>query len=150
MSKLLWVYSHLKSDFFPGIFFLNRSSARGDHQKSLKSCLRTLSNVLHDMTEVFFCCQKSYGNTTRFKFFYTFFFSYRSGHIWPFRSKNFSVRSKTLQYNSIWLKKNNFCQKSYGKKTQLNFCYTQNLSKSCFILASICYYASLLHKVLMY
>ena len=30
-----------------------------------------------------------------------FFFSYRSGHIWPYRSKKNSVRSKTFLYDSL-------------------------------------------------
>ena len=59
-------------------------------------------DVFNDMTEEFFFGQKSYGNTTRFNFFYTrFFFSYRSGHIWQYRSKTFSVRSKIFQYDSL-------------------------------------------------
>ena len=54
------------------------------------------------MTEDFFLYQKSYGNTNRFKFFNThFFFSYRSGHFWPYRSKKKSVRSKTFLYDSL-------------------------------------------------
>ena len=127
--------------FFRRFFFLNRSSARGDHQKSLKSCLRTLCNVSNDMTEEVFLCQKSYGNTPRFNFFYTRKkkISYRSGHIWPFRSKNFSVRWKISWYDSIWPKKNNFCQKSYGNKTRLKFFLHTKLIQNCFILASISY-----------
>ena len=48
-----------------------RSSAHESHQKSFKICLRTMRNVFNDMTEEFFLCQNSYGNTTRFKIFYT-------------------------------------------------------------------------------
>ena len=33
----------------------------------------------------------------------------------------FSVRWKISWYDSIWLKKINFCQKSYGNKTRVNF-----------------------------
>ena len=59
--------------FFRRKIYWNRSSAKGSHQKLLKSCLKTLYNVLNDMTEEFFWFQKSYGNTTRFNFFYTQF-----------------------------------------------------------------------------
>ena len=79
------------------------------------------------MTEELFFCQKSYGNTTRF---YTQKkTSYRSGHIWSFRSKTFSVRSKTFLYDSIWLKNFNFWQKSYGNKTRVNFFIDKNVFK---------------------
>ena len=57
--------------FFQRKIYLNRSSAQESHQKSLKSCLKTLYDVLNDMTEEFFVCQKSYGNTTQFNFFCT-------------------------------------------------------------------------------
>ena len=58
-----------------------------------------------------------------------FFFSYRSGHIWPYRWFFFSVRSKTLLYDSIWPKNFNFCQKSYGKKTRFNFFFRAKFTK---------------------
>ena len=57
-------------------------------------------------------------------FTHNFFFSYRFGHIWPFRSKKNSVRSKTILYDSIWLKNFNFCQKAYGKKSRFHFFYS--------------------------
>ena len=55
--------------FFQSKIYLNRSSAQKSHQKSLKSCLRTLYDVMNDMAEEFFFCQNSYGNTTPFNFF---------------------------------------------------------------------------------
>ena len=40
--------------FFQSKIYLNRSSAQKSHQKSLKSCLRTLYDVMNDMAEEFF------------------------------------------------------------------------------------------------
>ena len=53
--------------YFQKKIYQIRSSARGNHQKSPKSRLRTLHDVFKDVIEGFFCCQKSYGNTIRMK-----------------------------------------------------------------------------------
>ena len=79
-------------------------------------------------------------------FTHNFFFSYQSGYIWPYTWFFFSVRSKTFLYDSIWLKNFNFCQKSYGKKTRVNFFSHKIDQKVASIFASISYYAQKLNE----
>ena len=48
---------------------LNRSSAKFNQWKSIKTCTKILHNVSNDLTERFFRCEKSCGNSTRLRFF---------------------------------------------------------------------------------
>ena len=66
-KKVLWVYSHLKSEFFSDN--IGQNCIAGIHEKSLKICLRTVHDVPNNISKVFFLCQKSYWKTTRLKFF---------------------------------------------------------------------------------
>ena len=48
---------------------LNRSSTKFSQWKSIKTCTKILHNVSTDLTERFFRCEKSCGNSTRLIFF---------------------------------------------------------------------------------
>ena len=73
VSKLLWVYNHLKSEFFSEKKSSKiPSSTLPNHQISLKSSAITIHDVSNDIIKSSFCSQKSYGNNTQLKSFITF------------------------------------------------------------------------------
>ena len=107
-SKLLWACNGLKLIFkrffrFCSKIYENRSSAQESHRKSLKSCLRNLHNVLNEITEEFFICQKSYGNPARFHFFYIqFFFSVTVPGPGRYQNQNLLRYDQRPSYMIVW------------------------------------------------
>ena len=80
-----------------------------------------------------------------------FFFSYSSGHIWPYRSKKNSVRWKTFLYNSSGTKEFLWVKTFMGIlwfevhfRSIFRLCEFE--SKSCFTLDSISFYAQKLNE----
>ena len=76
----------------------------------LKTYPTLVHEVFHDLKGKFFGCQKSYGNTSRLKNFYTdFFFSVTVPSPWRYPNKNLLQYDQRPTYMILW-KQGNFCK----------------------------------------
>ena len=122
--------------------YKNRSSTRGTHQNSLKSCLRTLRDVFKDMIEGFFVVKSHMGTRLEWKILLrskNFQFLFRSK-----LNKSPKIISVKIGYNIPWtyvlliLKFFDPHQKSYEfKRLFLNGVFVRRPEKNRFKSAEI-------------
>ena len=127
--------------FFRRKIYEIRSRAQASHQKLLKSYVRTVPNDFNDMNEEFYLCQKFYGYTTRFIFFYAeFVFSVTVPGPGRYLNQNFLRYGERPSCMILW-KQGNFCVSKLPWAHKFNFdrCFrlSEIGSKSCSKLDNI-------------
>ena len=125
----------LRRLFLNGVFVrrtekscLNRSSTKFSQWKSIKTCTKILHNVSNDLTERFFWCEKSCGNSTRLRFF--------SGDK---LSKIDLALSEVIKIDHKLVKESPWCFEAYNWRifflSKVGYRHSKSESKGCFKLA---------------
>ena len=117
--KLIYIHFERLSDQK----LLNSSNVRDNYQKSLRSSVKDLYDVFNDMKEELFCCQKSYGNTTRMNFFYTKKKSVSASGIFGRTNQKCFQYDQRPSYIILWKEGNFYKSNSYGHKMVLSSIY---------------------------
>jgi len=120
VKTLVGIKVHFRSIFSSLWDQIKSCCTQESHQKTLKTCIKILRDVFNDMTEEFFLCQKSYGNTTRANFFYipkknqlrvrahlavqikNRFGTIKDLPIWFFGNKGIFVSQNSCGYTTVW------------------------------------------------